>query len=347
MSKKINLGKISIVVFLTALIWVWADLAQDERLTLTDVVVEVAKSSNATLWVSFTPEQGRPDLQTAVTLDTVVLKGPASQKAEVERMSRKGLLKPNVFLVPEREGFTQTGVRTLDVLDLLTRSEDLRKLGLTVESCEPKTLTVRIQELVRASVPVECVGLDASVQATLMPDAVEAFVPKDEVGIRKAAIRLTPEDQAQARNSPVEKTPYLELAPGQRREVLTKVQVTLAPAQNVLASHRVSAIVGFCFNQNMQGKYRVIVENDPTELGSVEIRATSDAHQAYAQAQYQIILPIKDSDRQATELPIRREVVFDFPEEYLRKNEIRADRPPPVARFRLEPIAETNTESKL
>jgi hypothetical protein len=55
--KKIKFGKIAIVVFLTVLIWVWADLARDEQLPLPDVVVEVAKSSNPELWVSFVAER--------------------------------------------------------------------------------------------------------------------------------------------------------------------------------------------------------------------------------------------------------------------------------------------------
>ena len=84
--KKIKFGKISIVVFLTALIWVWADLAQDEPLNLPDVVVEVAKSSNPALWVSFVAEREEPALRTSVTLESVVLKGPARKVAAVKRL---------------------------------------------------------------------------------------------------------------------------------------------------------------------------------------------------------------------------------------------------------------------
>ena len=345
--KKIKFGKISIVVFLTALIWVWADLAKDEQLNLPDVVVEVAKSSNPALWVSFVEEHGEPALRTSVTLESVILKGPARKVGEVKRLKNKGTLDLNLFLSPEREGMTKADVRSLDVLDFLKRSDELRQLGLTVMDCEPKQLTLRVQELVKVSVAVECAGLDASVQAKIQPEMVEAYVPKDETGVRKATVRLAPEEQNRAKSEPVEKTPYVELAPGQQRDVSAKVRVTLAPAQNVLLSDWVPATVGLCFSQNMQGKYRVILENDPTEWARVMIRATPDAKQAYAQTQYQMILFIQDADRQATE-PIQRPVIFNFPGEYVQKGQIEADQKPPMARFTVRPIVEaagTSVES--
>jgi hypothetical protein len=339
--KKIKFGKIAIVVFLTFLIWVWADLARDEPLDLPDVIVEVAKSSNPALWVSFVAEREEPALRTSVTLASVVLKGPARKVAAVKLLRNKGTLDLNLFLSPEREGMTKADIHPLDVLDFLKRSDELRQLGLTVIDCEPKRLTLRVQELVKMPVAVECAGLDPSVQVSLQPETVEAYVPKDEGGVRKATVRLTSEEQNRAKNEPVEKTPYVELAPGQRRDIPAKIKVALAPAQNALTSARVPAALGLCFSQNMQGKFRVVLENDQTELAAVMIRATTLAQQAYAQAPYQIILYIQDADRQATELPIQRPVVFNFPDEYVQKGEIEADQKPPTARFTLRPIVET------
>ncbi len=337
--KKIKLGKILIVVFLTVLIWVWADLAKDEPLNLPDVVVEVAKSSNPALWVSFVAEQGEPALRTSVTLESVVLKGPARKVAEVKRLKNKGTLDLNLFLSPEREGMTKADIHPLDVLDFLKRSDELRQLGLTVIDCEPKRLTLRVQELVKTSVAVECAGLDPSVQMSVQPETVEAYVPKDEADVRKATVRLSPEEQNRAKNEPVEKTPYIELAPGQQRNVSAKVKVTLAPAQNALLSDWVPATVGLCFSQNMQGKFKVVLENDPTEWARVMIRATPDAKQAYAQMPYQMILFIQDADRQATET-IQRPVVFNLPPDYVQKGQIEADQKPPTARFTLRQIVE-------
>ena len=345
MAKKVNFGKVSIVVFLTALIWVWADLSQDEELTLTNVVVEVAKSSDPALWVSFAVGEEEVSLQSSVTLTTVILKGPASYVSKIERLNNKRGLDLGLFLVPEQQGMTQEGVRTLDVLDFLRRSAKIRDLGLTVESCEPQTLTVRVRELARTSVPVECLGIDSSVRATLDPPTVEAYVPQGEAV--SATIWLTTEERNQARNAAVEKTPYVELAPGQRRDVSTRVKISLAPADDVLDEQRVAATLGFCFSPNLQGKYRVKLENDPTEWASVYIKATPLAYRTYADAPYQLILYIRDQDRLVKEadLPIRRQLVYDFPEEPLRKEEIRAVQPAPTVRFTLEPIVEATVDS--
>lgn len=346
--KNIKFGKVSIVVFLTILIWVWADLAQDERLILSDVVVEVAKSSNPALWVSFVDEQKEPNLQTSVTLDSVVLKGPASRVAEVQRRRNKGALDMSLFLMADRAGMTKTDVHVLDVMEFLRQSDEIRRLGLAVEDCLPKRLTVRVQELVKMSVAVECAGLDPSVQFKIQPDTVEAYVPEEGAGARRATVRLLPDEQNRAKNVPVEKTPYIELVPGgQRRDVSTNVKVTLAPAENSLIDDRVPAVLNFCFSQNIQGKYRVVLsdDDDPTKRAAVMVQATSQARDLYAKTGPQMILYIRDEDRQPTEPLITREVVFNFPQESVRAGEIRANQPAPTVRFRLEPIAEKNVNS--
>ncbi len=344
--EKFKFGKVSIVVFLTALIWVWADLAQDEVLPLPDVVVEVAKPSNPALWVCFVAEHKEPALQTSVTLDSVVLKGPASRVAEVKRRKNKGALDLNLFLTPEREGMTKADTRTLDVLDFLKHSDELRQLGLTVEDCEPKLLTLRVQELVKTSVPVACVGLEASVQVkSLVPDTVEVFVPKDDAGIHKATIRLSPDEQTRARTAAVEKTPSIELVPGLRQDIATKVNVTLAPAEKALIDDRVAAVLSFCLSQNMQGKYRVVLpeDDDPTKRAYVMVQGTRDAIDLYAKTTPQLILYIRDEDRQATDPVISREVEFRFPQDSVKAGEIRPNQPPPTVRFRLEAIPEKST----
>ncbi len=353
MIKRLKPGKISIVVFLTFLIWVWADLSQDDRLTLSDVRVEVAKSTDQTLWVNFVVDQADPNLQTSVALDTVVLKGPASRVAEVGRRKNRGALDLNLFLVPEQQGLTQTQVQTLDVLEFLRTNDEIRKLGLTVEKCEPQRLTVMTQKLVEQFVPVECVGIDASLQvANLDPSTVAAYVPVGKI-IPARIPRLNADEQNQAKTGAIEKTPYIELVsgvPGQRREVSTKVKVTLAPVQRVLAEGWVPITYVFCLGPNLQGKYRVVLENDPTELTGVMVRATAEARQAYLDADYQLTLSIRDQDAQvpADQGPIKRLFKFEFTEDYVRRGEIEAIGPAPEARFTLVPIpAETDLESEL
>jgi hypothetical protein len=220
MTKKPKLGKISIVVFLTILIWVWADLAQDETLSLSNLLtISVARSSDPTLWISFEgPDQ---TLQASVTLDNVDLKGPASRVAEVERTKNKGDLEPDLFLVPEQEGMVDPGTRTFDVLNFLKQSDEITKLGLTVEGCEPRTVTIQVRRLEKRLLPVECIDLDGVILrgASIVPQQIEAYAPQDVASVAK--VQLTAAELSQARVASIQKNPYVELAPGQEREIST------------------------------------------------------------------------------------------------------------------------------
>lgn len=346
MIKKLKPGKISIVVCLTVLIWVWSDLAQDDRLPLSDVRIEVAKSTDPALWVNFVVEGADPNLQTSVALETVVLKGPASRVAEVNRRKNRGAIDLNLFLVPEEEGLARAETHTINVLDFLRKNEVIRDLGLTVEGCEPQRLTLQAQTLVAQEVGVECVGIDPSLQAVLDPSSITAYVPAGKT-LKAKIPPLTPEEQTQAKAGAIEKTPYIELVQKQRRETATKVKVTLSPVQNLLTEDRIPAKYRFCLSPNLQGKYSVKLENEQTELTRVSVRGTDLARKAYRDAPAQLLLYIEDQDAQtpADQGPISREFVFAFPEDYVRLGQIVPDQPAPVAKFRLVPIdATTNVE---
>lgn len=53
MSGKIKIGKLLAVIFLTVLIWVWADLAKTEQFTVPHARITVLKSAEPGLWVGF------------------------------------------------------------------------------------------------------------------------------------------------------------------------------------------------------------------------------------------------------------------------------------------------------
>jgi hypothetical protein len=347
MIDRLKPGKILIVVFLTVLIWVWADLALEDELTLSDVRVEVAKSTDPSLWVNFVAEGADPNLRTSVVLGEVVLKGPAARVTEVSRRKNRGDLDLNLFLVPEQEGLSETEAHSLNVLDFLRKNSEIRKLGLTVESCVPQRLSLVTYHLVEQDVTVECVGIDASLQVTLNPSSVPAYVPSGKT--LHARIQLTPAEQNLAKAGPIDKTPYIELAPLQRRDVATKVKVALSPVQSVLSEDAIPAAYGICFSPNLQGKFRVEVQNEATELAFVYIKATAEASAAYRKAPYQMILYIEDADRQITQWPAFRPFVFQFPQDYVQRGEIEArDARPPIAQFKLVPIpAATDIESDL
>ena len=325
-------------VFLTALIWVWADLAQDERLELSNfVTVTMAKSSDPNLWVAL--ESDNSALRASLTIDRVVLKGPASRVSEIVRRRNRGKLDLNLFLVPEQMGLTETTtLSTLDVLSFLKESDEIRQLGLTVETCEPRNINIQVARLKTEPVKVECVDEMGNqlITEAIEPSLVKVRVPRE--GTAAARVRLTAEEQKQAREAPVEKTPYIELPDGQRRDGLQPVKVKLPPAENALRQYPVSGTLGLCMSQNLQGKYKVELREDPMG-GLVLVRATAAAHQEYDKMPFHVLLYIEDSDKPSQEYT-SREVVFNFPQEYVQRGEIKLDQTVPKVQFRLVPIVE-------
>jgi hypothetical protein len=91
---------------------------------------------------------------------------------------------------------------------------------------------------------------------------------------------------------------------------------------------------------NLQGKYKIEVINLNEVIRSISIKAAPEAKQAYDKMRYQVILEIDDSDIQVKSAePLRKELIYNFPPEYVRKNEIMLNQQPAVARFNLEPVS--------
>jgi hypothetical protein len=333
MIKKPKIGKIAIVVFLTVLIWVWADLAQDETLSLSELVtITVAQTNDPSLWITFKGSDGV--LRRQVLLDSVELKGPASRVAKIEQMRNKGALDLDLFLIPDQIGLREDGSQVISVLNLLRENDQIKQLGLAVESCEPQTLTVQVRHLVKKPLQVQCVDENGLVLsgAEVDPTTVEAYAPSDEV--RTARIRLSAAEQQQARESAIQKNPLVELAPGQNRDIPTRVTVRLPSAETALTRYLVRATLGFCFSRNLQGKYQVELQNADA-LESVFVNATAAAAAEFSNQPFHIVLYILDTDPQATDV-LEREVVFNYPPQYGR-NQITGEAPP-KAQFRVVPI---------
>jgi hypothetical protein len=334
MQTKVKYGKIAIVIFITVLIWVWADLALDKTLPVANIPVTVAKSTNPALWVSFGE-------QPTVSIGSIVLKGPASRITDVNRKLNAGWLILEFFLDAQQEGMTNAGDYNLDVLSFLRKSDQIKQLGLTVESCDPNKLTVKIVELFKKPLSVRCfdegkIPLEAE---SIEPSKVEMFVP-DYWGGEKltAEVKLARREIEQARVSAIEKTPSIELAAGQRRDAATAVKIKMPPAEDVLKNYSVTAAtMGFSLGENLQGKYKVEITNLNEVISPIAIKATPQAKQAYEGMRYQVILEIDDEDVKSEES--RREVVYNFPPEFVRRGEIVLNQPPVQARFKLVPFS--------
>jgi hypothetical protein len=341
MLNKIKYSKVAIVIFLTVLIWVWADLALDETVSVPGATITIAESS-PNFWVSF---GGRA----STSIDNIVLKGPASKIADIKREINEGSLKLKFTLYPEWEGVTTAGAHALNVLDFIKNSAEMRELsGLTAESCEPNTVTVDVAKLVERPLTVRCIDESGNSQKyeSIDPPTVNALVPSDW-GLDKliAQVKLTREEIEEARTTPIKKKPFVELAEEQIRELAATVTIKLPPREDPLSVKRIEdATLVIAMSPTLLAKYYVEVTNLPTVLNPIAVRATAEAKQAYEEQQLpQMTLYIFDSDTEKGQ-DQRKKVHYNFPDKYVRSGEIELIGEPATAEFKLIPRPSVENE---
>jgi hypothetical protein len=233
------------------------------------------------------------------------------------------------------------------VADCLKDADKVVQLGLTVVSTDPNVLAVNVVELQKKQQAVRCFDENQNPLkgAGIDPAQVEAYVPAEREGAAlEAKVTLNKREIEQAKLSPIEKTPFVELAPGQTRETSTSVKITLPVEQQRLQEYLITNVrLGFSLSANMQGKYKVELINPEAVMGTVAIRATPEAKRAYDNMRYHVILEIEDSDKDSKGEELRRDLTYNFPPEFVRKDEIILNQTPVQARFRFTPLAAPET----
>jgi hypothetical protein len=338
MLKKIKYSKIAIVIFLTVLIWVWADLALDETLPEKSAVVVVDESVYPKLWISF-DKSASADIK-------ITLSGPHTAVTTLDMELRKGL-KPLEFIFNAmQEQMDKPGTHSLKLLEFLQKDRELRRRGLKVQSCDPNELSVNVVELVKKSLTVECFDASGNPLKTqsIEPAKVDALVPVDSR--LTARIELTKAEIEQARKAPMKKIPNVELAAEHIRESSTAVEIKLAPEEDPLTDQRIEdATLVIAMSPTLLAKYYVEVTNLPTVLNSLAVRATTDAKRAYEnQPLPQMTLYIFDSDTEEGQVVPRKKVHYNFPSEYVRTGEIELSGEPVTAEFKLIPRPSAESE---
>jgi hypothetical protein len=333
-----NIKKLTLVVFITLLIWVWADRALDEELAGITASLSADPSASRNLWISFDNDPSAHF--------RMILSGSVSRIAEVKGKLKDLSLKFDFLLDPEKE---KIGVPTdrypLDLLGFLEKNVEIRKLGLKVKSCEPGTVNVTVLKLVGKSLPVECLDenrLPVVGVESVDPPRVEMAVPENWSGEQlKAAVRLTAKQIEQARLDAISARPYIEITPGNFKYSENRVQVRLSARQERLQDYGIPATIGFTLSENLFGKFRVeLTDRGPSMIG---IKATLEAKTAYESTSFKLLLFIEDGDTKATE-PISRELIYNFPPGFVQKDEIRAtQQQPPKVRFKLIPLSSVET----
>lgn len=333
-----DVKKIILVVFITVLIWVWADLMQDEELSNVPATVYVDEAANPELWVSL--DGG------VSSLIKITLTGPASRindvKRRLELRDAAKRLKFSFKFDAAAEKFEPAEVAsTLELLPFLQKDVDIRKLGLNVGAVTPERISVEVRRLIKRRLPVECVDEAGGLLRAeyIKPEQIEMLVPEAWEGeILKAYAEVSRSQVGSVAISPVRVRPYIWLAADWQKYADDEVEIKMHPVEPRLKEYQLSTVIGFTCSQNLLGKYGVELLNPDQVPSIVRFRATPQAESAYRNISFKLLLVIEDADANATE-PLVRPLIYNFPAEFVLQNEISAIQPAPEVKFKLNPAA--------
>ena len=326
-----------VVVFLTLMIWIWADLEVEETISITGIPVRISASSDPSLRVDF--EEASDRLNAQARIKTITLKGPASRIREIRRMEQDGALDLKLSLAPQGESIPAPSDEpsAWPVLNFLRRSPAIRKFGVSVESCDPESFDLRIRRFSSRSLKVGCRDEnDMEIKiAVCNPARIEAYVPDDWPAQEQAWVRLTEQEENRARSAPIPKSPYI-VDYGLERALSKEVKVSVLEQEKVLQVGNIQGSrLGILINPVVLSKYSVKITNLEAVLAAFEFEATEQASQAYEKRDYHVVLPVSQESTGAQE----QELLYWFPPEYEGKGEIRLISTPQTAKYELIPRA--------
>ncbi len=322
--------KLAAVVFLTMLIWAWAYLELEEDMDHTGRLY-ISPAIRQDLLVSF---EDRP---APVSLK-LTIKGPPSQIAELKKRLRASDADPNkerldFFYNPESQGHSAPRSHELNVIEFLNKSDKLKDIAVTVVICEPARINVKVEKLTKEWLTIQCLNENNVPLATevIDPQDIQMFVRKNWTG--PATVILTEAAIEKARKEPVTVTPFIELTQGKRQNYKGTVDITLPATENPLEPRTEQPTIGFIGSKNLWDKYTVQLTNE-SDLRTIRLKASERAFIAYEKTAYQVLVEILPGDETAAEA-IHRPVIYNFPEEFVQKGEIKLAEPPREAVFKL------------
>ncbi len=341
MFEKIKLRKIAVVIFITLLIWVWADLALDTTKPFYNATISISKTANPDLWISFNEKP-------SINIKQFTLKGQVSKINQIEDIINNDPKKLDFTLIPEEMDINKSQNYVLSVSDILDKSDWIKDMGLSVVdgSCDPCQVNINVINLILRNLTVQCISENGEPlkPETIEPKTIEMLVPESWSGERLVAhVILSPADITKARSEIIEKTPQITFASGQPpRLSATTVKIKMPPEADLRQPEPVKdPTLGCCFSLNLQGKYMVeINKEDLPKINNITIKATPAAKEAYEKPdRYEVVLNILDGDQDETDW-ISREIKYDFPEGFS-KDDIELVSPKVTIRFRLIKISPT------
>lgn len=316
-----------VVVFLSSLIWIFA-----ER--------QVAREHN--LDIRFNLPTGRQEL----LVELIGVKGPLDQSHAIVRVKIAGpagriqeirdeaprfeipLTLDQIGYRPEGPAVQELSVRLIDAMDSRLR---YKNFTVPVMETNPAAITVRVTRLTRAELPVrvyDAVGNPLE-QAEVSPPAVQAYVANDN--ITEARVLLSAEEESRAARAPI---PVRATSPGRIIDPLVRVQL---PERTSLWTDTLTIKapqIGCAMAPSMQGRYRVVIEDDPMFDDPITCRGSALAVRAYAESPFQLLLEIKPDDKPG--VPIDRPLRYNLPDEHAEIEIVERQRL--LVRFQLVPL---------
>jgi len=324
-----KIQKAALVIFITCLIWVWADLSLDKDLTDQSMTI-IAGKADPKLWVTI---DGKPEA--IVKID---LRGPVVKINELNKKIQSGDEKLDVVFDPAKENMATPGDYTLaDVRKFLTESDKIHDYGVQVKFARPdKLANIKVVALTEKTLPIKCVDeADNEIPgAEITPNIITIYAPDT---ITEARVRLaSAAERKQARGESVTKNPYIELTKSEIRFSDATVKVKLPVIGEDMNPYTINGTLGYIFSANLAGKYDVEFIKRP-EISNIPILATPDAKEAYVQTLFNVLLNIQDDDLGKPE--VTRQLIYNFPIQYVRDDKIRLRGEPAEVKFKLVPVA--------
>ena len=328
-----KLKKTAVVIILTLLIWMGSYLALEENITRT-ATLDI--SFNESLLVTFVNTE-RP-VEIAVTL-----KGPAGKIRRLEEMLQSDdpdkKEKFDFYFDAQEEGKADPGKQFIDVPELLRNTAKIRNYNLSIESCVPPIIEIRVEKLVEKTLAIQCIDKETGaelVAKNITPSpTVEMYVRESwpEADL-KAKVVLTPEQIVKAKNDYITMKPFIVLADGEQPRYADYHNITLP--STTLPPRSLQPSIWYICSENIWKRYDIELLNEKDLTTSTNFRATDEAWEEYNKMRHQLLIPIsKIEPGKEVTVP----VIYNFPQQYVRNGEIELAEPDKVAKakFKLVP----------
>lgn len=316
------------VFLFSSLIWIFA-----ERQVATDHIVEIhfnLPAEQPEVLVQFVDQTGQVSDQTSVSVKARI-EGPAGRIQAIKDEQPTFNFELNLQELgydPQADGPQNLNVRIADVMDNQLPYQDV---VLPLSEPNPDLLHVQATPLELRDLPVkvfDAVGTELA-QAQTSPATVPGYVLPDQP--LEARIYLTVEEETRATRQAITmriNTPERVLEPTvtiqlpERGLVWTDTRVIKTPR------------VGLVMAPGIQGRYKVVLDEDILLSEPITCRGSALAVKAYAETPFHLLLEVKPEDKPGA--PIDRPLRYNAPEEH-DDFEI-VDRKRILMRFHLEPI---------